>query len=962
METIESLVSPHNTGDSDPEWEKPDDDIALARATLAHNVAAHDDEAANSTLSSFTTVDLDSTSLDMRIQEMNAAMARLMNKGVEKVEVKEEVVSEEAMDLDPPAAPGDFVPEVPTTGDFVPEGGTSDVAMGSADSARARPYSSLPAGTLEEKVFKIEGFPDDFPGIGKRSAEMAQQLTKEEIASLFSQLKTETWTRPAVERVLEVYQIYKRQVAQQKMLAAPFNRARRGVVGQLDPGSTGATLMCPSCFADWQRQDNKVEGKCKLCQKFVIAVDKGPPSAEIKLGSSSWWMYCGSQGVSWHTDADEAQREAASVDIGSWAQPPPKPTDQKELSFADQVPMALRLSLAHTVASQPFDEVQFAEQGVGSRPHLQEDWQASQETRAFHPQLAAALDIQKKSAGPVAKEPRKPTEEEFLERVNPQLDVMVEMQAGAQSVDEPKGAAILRHLDTEKLHSLLKRNYLQGPGNQGEEFSQRRLPSRRPRRAARSQILRPQVDSIDTWGPQLRAALEMNVFNPEAPLKEMELDDIETTKSCPLWLLFSERVTVSRGSLAGDCLPQTPLALRSSLLKLFCVAVGSVEFQILRLKRIIELHMGEQRMIGGKWKKMRGPLDAPSWAKPLPEAEKLMLEMRTHPSSFRQPFFEPIALTMEEIEAQVAMGTRPALSDIMGPFHAKGEDGTHADVGSGKPLLLLWPHLHSQEAKNFIMLNDLPPPTTDLEWKQLYREMGSFFAAKVFISRTPQVVLDLPVADIHDSREHLRLRAVCDERITLPLKAFRDFPEVYNSLSTSLGQEAVVEVKMAWRCNTEQRWTARLKPEYAGPIYRKLGHAESYIQGLGLGDLDTAAAFGAERIPLHHGSDQEHALPPITPDNVSSVASDDYKKKNAGDKTAHVFWARMECASRFLLITGEHRGKAAQIQLILDELRFSKTNLMGHVSDLIWSVVLCNPEKDGVKKIHEMAASGVRPA
>ena len=75
-----------------------------------------------------------------------------------------------------------------------------------------------------------------------------------------------------------------------------------------------------------------------------------------------------------------------------------------------------------------------------------------------------------------------------------------------------------------------------------------------------------------------------------------------------------------------------------------------------------------------------------------------------------------------------------------------------------------------KEAKDFVVLHDLPVPTSDLEWKQLYREMGSFFAAKVLLSRTPQVVMDLPVADIHDSKEHLRFRAVCDERITLPLR------------------------------------------------------------------------------------------------------------------------------------------------------------------------------------------------
>ena len=93
---------------------------------------------------------------------------------------------------------------------------------------------------------------------------------------------------------------------------------------------------------------------------------QGPPSAEIKLGEASWRMFCGPQGVSWHTDGDEEAKAAASVDIGSWAQPPPRPSYQQELSVADQVPMALRLSLAHTAACQPFDEVQFASKEAGS--------------------------------------------------------------------------------------------------------------------------------------------------------------------------------------------------------------------------------------------------------------------------------------------------------------------------------------------------------------------------------------------------------------------------------------------------------------------------------------------------------------------------------------------------------------------------------------------------------------------
>ncbi|CAE7497600.1 PRKG1 [Symbiodinium sp. CCMP2456] len=689
-----------------------DDDVMVARATLAHNVAAHEDEVANNALSSFTSLSVDDTPLEKKLEGMDAALARLMSKGREK-EVTE--ATEQT---------GDFVPEVaasvndvsmegaPPTGDFVPEvgppskdkGAAMDVdsseallrdeadyaglhgleydedepddaapataGLGYPSSSAARPYSALPSGTLEETLFRIEGFPDDFPGISKRSADLAKQFTKEEIASLFSQLRTETWTRPAVERVLEVYQIYKRQIAQEKMLAAHYNKARaeigHGKLGQLNPGRMGATLMCPSCFADWARPDNKAEGKCKLCGKEVIAVDKGPPTAQIKLGSSSWFMFCGPEGVSWHTDADEAQKEAAAVGIGSWAQPPPKPSDQSGLSFADQVPVALRLSLAHTVAKQPFDE----------------DWQPSQETRAFHPQLAAAMDIEKK-------------------------------KAGAHEVADAPGAAVLRRLDRSATISKAAKASNKRMQEEGE---------------LRAKLLKPVVETIDTWGPQLRAALEMNVFNPDTPLKDVEFDDIVAlrSRSFPLWRRSSEKNTWP-GTTTGGCLPQVPLALR--------------------------------------------PTVGPYWAKPLPEAKQLMLEMRT-------PFFEPIALTMEEIESQVALRNRPALRNIVGPFHAKDHDGnfhwqkevqtwdlislfsTYGSSYTARHLYAVWSHLPITEAKEFVLLHDLPAPTTEFEWKQLCREMGSFFAAKVFVNRF--------------------------------------FFEIYSKLSTSLGQEAVVEVKMAW--------------------------------------------------------------------------------------------------------------------------------------------------------------------
>ena len=71
--------------------------------------------------------------------------------------------------------------------------------------------------------------------------------------------------------------------------------------------------------------------------------------------------------------------------------------------------------------------------------------------------------MKKKAAGPVDNRKHKDAEQELLEKVNPQLDVMVEMQAGALEVENSKGADLLRHLDTEQLRTFLQRNY---PGQQ----------------------------------------------------------------------------------------------------------------------------------------------------------------------------------------------------------------------------------------------------------------------------------------------------------------------------------------------------------------------------------------------------------------------------------------------------------------------------------------------------------------
>ncbi|CAE7465922.1 unnamed protein product, partial [Symbiodinium necroappetens] len=283
METVESLVPPRSTGDSDHEdWEKVSDDVAVARATLVHNLSAHEDEEANAALASFTALDVDDTSLDERLREMNAAMARLLTKGDEKVVIQDTTAA--AMDTDPvdtTAAPGDFVPE----GMSVIMPWVLDIPL---PLVRSLPFPLAP---WRKRCSTSRASLRISRALARRVLIWPSSSPRKRLRPCLPSCRREFWTRSAVERVLEVYQIYKRQIAQEKMLAAPFSKARAGVghgsLGQLDPGSTTTMLMCPSCFSDWQRPDNKVQGKCKLCQKNVIAVDKGPPSAEIKLGLAS---------------------------------------------------------------------------------------------------------------------------------------------------------------------------------------------------------------------------------------------------------------------------------------------------------------------------------------------------------------------------------------------------------------------------------------------------------------------------------------------------------------------------------------------------------------------------------------------------------------------------------------------------------------------------------------------------
>ena len=132
------------------------------------------------------------------------------------------------------------------------------------------------------------------------------------------------------------------------------------------------------------------------------------------------------------------------------------------------------------------------------------------------------------------------------------------------------------------------------------------------------------------------------------------------------------------------------------------------------------------------------------------------------------------------------------------------------------------------------MPTTLEDPQSPAEWRQCYRELGKFLAMRAFLTNTPQVVMEIPVAPITDDREHMIMRAICDERISLPLDAFKEHPEIYDQIVAILPADQLMDVKVAWRCNTTQYWHAEVDAAAAGPLYAKLGYSAAAIEAMDL--------------------------------------------------------------------------------------------------------------------------------
>ena len=161
--------------------------------------------------------------------------------------------------------------------------------------------------------------------------------------------------------------------------------------------------------------------------------------------------------------------------------------------------------------------------------------------------------------------------------------------------------------------------------------------------------------------------------------------------------------------------------------------------------------------------------------------------------------------------------------------------------------------------------------------------MGVYLAASSFITHTPPCIMELPPAAVWATKQRMIERAICDERITLPVSSLREVDVVYTKLLPQLESSCMVEIKVAWRCTEEQWWVAKVTdPAKASAIYRKLGCSDASIVALGLPDAPPTGASGPDMgvaLPDEHLPGSQSNYPPLTVDCVESVAGSEYKKK-----------------------------------------------------------------------------------
>ena len=351
------------------------------------------------------------------------------------------------------------------------------------------------------------------------------------------------------------------------------------------------------------------------------------------------------------------------------------------------------------------------------------------------------------------------------------------------------------------------------------------------------------------------------------------------------------------------------------------------------LTRMCNHHFGELRQFGGVWRLAYGRFNPPKWAKQLKREELIALETRTHPADLRNWNFTPCLYTEEDVKKQVEAGLRPAPESIRGGFWAPYYEERYWQRQTQTWTLPALFHVYgnSWTMKELYGISCEMPLMIQRSRRgqgetggqrtpgQLAEDQGGGAAVPgceqpgkapvpcgvaSMLPGVGQILGNAGVPDQHatggdgdpgapitDDREHMIMRAICDVRISLPLDAFKDHPEIYQQIVDILPPDQLMDVQVAWRCNTTQYWHAEVDAAAAGPLYAKLGYSASAIEAMNLnpfGGHVNLTAQGAKLLgeePAHSGHPNPGAgQSSHSPAPFISIAGDDGKDYEAERK------------------------------------------------------------------------------
>ena len=249
-----------------------------------------------------------------------------------------------------------------------------------------------PAG---DGLFKLTCFPECFQSGG----ELAHWLNcGGEVAQLFDLFQGKALTRAGVERALECYVITKRSKDHENLLKRPYNKSKsKHGIGYSDMNKATAgdpmEWLCPQCLVPRPQ----TQMTCMFCKSKEAPIHRTEPTARMLVDGVEWTLRFDEEG-NHHWEAPgitEAEKEAASIDLGQLAKAPSPSLNPQETSFLDQVPQSVRISLGQQVVTEtPDPELVAALAKKNVKMHTKEEEDPREGSKVFHPAAAKALEDQ----------------------------------------------------------------------------------------------------------------------------------------------------------------------------------------------------------------------------------------------------------------------------------------------------------------------------------------------------------------------------------------------------------------------------------------------------------------------------------------------------------------------------------------------------------------------------------------